>query len=87
MQTIVVPDIAITDMDGSVRMFESARGPAPKRCKKRLCFLVNSPPAAGEKISGSIKPPGTIRRSELAAAAGPMNAGYFRRAGPEAPAG
>jgi hypothetical protein len=47
-------------------------GPAPKRCKKRMCFLVNSPPAAGEKISESIshRPsrlastiawPGTIR--------------------------
>ena len=30
------------------------RGPAPKRCKKRMCFLVNRPPAAGEKISGLI---------------------------------
>jgi hypothetical protein len=39
-------------------------GPAPKRCKKRMCFLVNRPPAAGEKFSGSIvivKPPGPIR--------------------------
>ena len=25
-----------------------SRGPAPKRCKKRMCFLVNSPPAPHE---------------------------------------
>jgi len=37
-------------------VFLCARGPAPKRCKKRMCFLVNSPPAAGEKFSGSISP-------------------------------
>jgi hypothetical protein len=56
-----------------------------------MCFLVNSPPAAGEKISGSMSHRQAAwhhpTSSELAAAAGPMNAGYFRRAGPEAPAG
>ena len=58
-----------------------------------MCFLVNRPPAAGEKFSGSIvivKPPARRAPSELVAAAGPcagpMNAGYFRRVGPAGPA-
>ncbi len=73
---------------GAATVHTTESGPAPKRCKKWLCFLVNSPrPPQAKKFQGRSEPPGTIRRSELAAAAGPMNAGYFRRAGPEAPAG
>jgi hypothetical protein len=65
-------------------------GPAPIRCKKRMCFLVNSakcPPQA-KNFQGRSKPPGT-HRTALTTGRGRRSdvASYFRRAGPAALAG
>ena len=73
------------------------QGPAPIRCKKRMCFLVNSAesgvPAAGENFSGSIysahRQAAWHHRSALTTGRGRRSdvVSYFRRAGPAALAG